>query len=474
MQYSVQSFGGSYANRRLFNLTSKDLKRLATHGSQKHRRNDYDYDEEAEEEEEYDFDLGGRSGGTLGQRMIGYDVAKDAAGSGSLVSSSGVQSGGSYSQAKENALVRNVNLQKTQSIYGFSVSTPGIVRIERIIDKSDNDVRIPHESSENAKMIVVPCPSASFTKGGKSFCAGEDATRLAQQDEAFKVDVFGFPPLRLSYHKLAGSSGKREAFSVESIAPEGAVVASHSPLDTRSGRKGTQASRHQQVVLAPSEESGSGNPMVPQIISVPLNITLNTPGSHLYRLDKVTDACGNSLDFSSLRERYSTSASQDAASTGETTVKGSLAGKLAHRGKQNVAALLEQASSQKMVVYPRSQVAFVGCGTGSVSGNGAGGAGQPIKLLRGKKASLQLVVRTEGQQQNQALDDGPWEAKVRFEPEAAEPGSSTGGWEKTVKLAGKNERLEIDAPGTYSIVGLTGSHCSGEVLEPSEVRSAEP
>jgi nucleoporin POM152 len=393
-----------------------------------------------------------------------------------------VQSGGSYSQAKENALVRNVNLQKTQSIYGFSVSTPGIVRIERIIDKSDNDVRIPHESSENAKMIVVPCPSASFTKGGKSaalspvksFCAGEDATRLAQQDEAFKVDVFGFPPLRLSYHKLAGSSGKREAFSVESIAPEGAVVASHSPLDTRSGRKGTQASRHQQVVLAPSEESGSGNPMVPQIISVPLNITLNTPGSHLYRLDKVTDACGNSLDFSSLRERYSTSASQDAASTGETTVKGSLAGKLAHRGKQNVAALLEQASSQKMVVYPRSQVAFVGCGTGSVSGNGAGGAGQPIKLLRGKKASLQLVVRTEGQQQNQALDDGPWEAKVRFEPEAAEPGSSTGGWEKTVKLAGKNERLEIDAPGTYSIVGLTGSHCSGEVLEPSEVRSAEP
>lgn len=478
LQYSVQAFGGDYADRRLYNLTSKDLRRLATHGSQRRRRNDYDYDDEAEEQEEYDFE---GSSGTIGQRVIGYDMGSDASGSSAMVAANGVSAASSHAQARENAIVRNVDLQKTQSIYSFSVTTPGIVRIERIIDKSDNDVRIPHEASESAKMLVVPCPSASFSAIGggtdvKAYCSGDDATAAAGR-EGQDVEVFGYPPLRLSYHKLIGNTDRRESYSIDSIAPDGAIVASRSSTSGRSGKRDPKNGRQQQIVLG-SQETLSGSPAVPQIVRVPLNISLIEPGAHLYRLDKVTDACGNSLDFSALRERYASSVSDGtaAAKAGEHKASGGLGSKLAHKGKQSVAATLEQISSRKMLVYPRSQVSFVGCGTGSVAGSGVPGAGQPVKVLKGKRANLQLSVNTEGSAQKQGLEDGPWDVKVRFEPEEAEDRSdkvvvkTIQGWEKTIKLGKKSDLLEIDQPGRYSIVSFSGSHCSGEILEPSEVR----
>lgn len=474
LQYSVQSFGQDYTQRSLYNLTSKDLRRLASHSSQKRKRNDYDYDEEAEEEEEYEF----------GERRIGYHPGTGAAGAGTVVSSSGARQGQSQGQTRENALVKNVPLEKTQAIYAFSVSSPGIVRIERIIDRSDNDVRIPHENAETARILVVPCPSATFAGRAdatlsevSAFCAGDDATLSAGSSEKSQVEVFGYPPLRLSYHKLVGSTGKRESYAIDSIAPDGAILSSHSLSGESLSRRSPKAGMTQHQVVLSSSDLGGGPAVLPQAIKVPLNISLVEAGPHLYRLDKVADACGNSLDFSALRERYSSSSSDPLAASGSADGKapGGFGSKLAHRGKPSLASTLERISSRKMLVYPRSRVSFVGCGTGASASASAGGPS--VKLLQGKKTNLQLAIRGDSLPQRQPIEDGPWEVRVRYEPEQDNTAQNSDtavakqriGWEKTFKLSKKNEVLEVDQPGQYSVTALSGAHCSGDVLEPSEV-----
>lgn len=520
LQYSIQSFEQSYDERTLFNLTSKDLKLVASPSKRRSRwrRNhfDYDYDEEAEEEEEADF--AGRSG-TIGQKLVGYEGGSDgddgavAAVSGSPKPSElGRATGGGEGQqhGRDIAYIRNYELQPTQSIYAFSVSQPGIVRIERILDSAaENDVRIPHSSSDSAKILVVPCPSAAFSQElGSSrgiqtpvqnACVGDSALSpsvagageiIAAKQAGFSVDVFGYPPLRLTYHRLLGAGNKRESLTIDGIAPDGALLTSHAAggknVHKRSAAiaSGSHAQQQQLVLAGEHAHAAESNGLLrPQSIIAPLNVSFSTPGSHLYRLDKVVDAFGNALDLSSLRERHG-SPSQDGQSSKQpgsdkATESGGKGGKLAAalKGKRSpsIHSLLESAATRRLMVYPRSSVQFLGCGAASAGQSGSG-AGQGVKLLKGKKASLQFAIRTEGPPQSPAsaaagLDDTPWNVRVKFTPEASddEGASAEKGWERELQASRKTEALEVDRPGKYSLVGLDGAHCSGQVLEPSEV-----
>lgn len=507
LQYSLQDFGEAFETRHIFNLTSKDLKQIATHKSQKRfARGALDYesfDEELEEEEEFDFASG--SGNTLGQRLIGYDGTYDSDSARGTSVDAPIFPGA----ARENAFLRHIQLEKTQAIWSFNVGRPGIVRIERIIDKSDADVRIPSPRGGNAKILVVPCPSASFhhsddekrqlaqrKKSIGSSMQGEGLVQdVCQNDpkdsiKPISVDVFGFPPLKLSYSRSLGRA-KRETQTIDGIAPDGAIIASHSQ---KSGGKSNGNARGsalldsiggtgQQLVLG--HEAPHGPVLKPQILSVPLGMPLSTVGLHQYRLEKVTDACGNSVDFASLRDRFGEGASPDypMKSGGKAS---SLVHSKAAGSSQALGATLRLAASRRLSVHPRSRVSFYGCGTGAVGSvsnkraTNSGTAGQPIKLLRGGTASLSLragsISGTVGQDARDTLSDGPWTVKVQFEPDAPDTGDvSSGtvvpkaGWTREIKMHNEEDNLRVDQPGRYRILSVSGSHCGGEVYEPSEV-----
>lgn len=508
LQYSLQEFGEPFESRKTFNLTSKDLKQIATHKSQKRfARGALDYDsvdDELEEEEEFDFASG--SGNTLGQRLIGYDGTYDSDSARGTSVDAPVFPGA----ARENAFLRHIQLEKTQAIWSFNVGRPGIIRIERIIDKSDADVRIPSPKGENARILVVPCPSASFhhteqekrqsAQRKKSIARSSEGEGLVQDAcqndsedslQPITVDVFGFPPLKLSYSRSL-ARGKRDTQTIEGIAPDGAIIASHTEKiggKSSSNPKGSPSTdgasgSSQQLVLG--HEAPHGPALKPQILSVPLSMPLSTVGLHQYRLEKVTDACGNSVDFSALRDRFG-----EGSSTDYPTKSGGKSSSLVHSksagSSQAFGAVLQLAAGRRLSVHPRSRVAFYGCGTGAVGSassrrsSGGGTAGQPIKLLRGGTASLSLragsISGAIGQDSRDTLSDGPWTVKVSFEPDTPDSGdlgAGTGaqrtGWTKEIKMHDEEDILRVDQPGRYRILSVSGSHCGGEVYEPSEVR----
>jgi nucleoporin POM152 len=499
LQYSLQEFGEPFESRNTFNLTSKDLKQIASYKSQRRRKRgvlDYDtFDEELEEEEEFDFASG--SGNTIGQRLIGYDGTYDS----DSARGTSVDSPAFPGSARENAFLRYVELEKTQAIWSFNVQRPGIIRIERIIDKSDADVRIPAPSSENAKIIVVPCPSARFhqddqdkqalrieqkqgKKAGKS--SALDVTQTACQNDAedkartISVDVFGFPPLKLAYSRQLGKNNKRETYTIDGIAPDGAILASHSQKGSTKARKlpvspGAAAAPGQQLILG--HEAPHGPVLKPQVLNVPLNMSLSVVGAHQY-----------TLDFSALRDRFGAAPSPDYPTKGGKA-SSSLVSSKTGASSQAIGGSLQLAASKSIMVYPRSQVSFFGCGTGAVgsashgsstrSSSGSGTAGQPVKLLRGGNANLQLragSLATAGTSQSNTgnIDDSPWTVEVQFEPDTPDT-ADTGaivqskGWKRQLTLSSSQELLQVDQPGKYRIVSIKGAHCGGEVFEPSEV-----
>lgn len=503
LQYSLQEFGEPFESRRTFNLTNKDLKQIATHKSQQRFARgalDYDsFDEELEEEEEFDFASG--SGNTIGQRLIGYDGTYDSDSARGTSVDAPVFPG----SARENAFLRHIKLEKTQAIWSFNINRPGIVRIERIIDKSDADVRIPSPKGENGRTLVVPCPSATFHRteqdkkqlsqrkkpSSSEVALVQDACQNDSEDsiQPISVDVFGFPPLKLSYSRSLGR-GKRESHTIDGVAPDGAILASHSQKTTggssakarKSPIDGETASSQQLVI---GHEAPHGPVLKPQVLSVPLSMPLSTVGLHQYRLEKVTDACGNSVDFTALRDRYGEGASPDyptKGGKGSSMVHSKSAG-----SSQALGATLQLASSRRLSVHPRSRVSFYGCGTGAVGSasnrrTSAGGtAGQPIKLLRGGTAGLSLragsISSPTTQDAKDVLSDGPWKVKVSFEPDTPDIGdyaSSSAiaqrtGWTREIKMQNEEDTLQVDQPGKYKILSVSGSHCGGEVYEPSEV-----
>lgn len=506
LQYSLQDFGEPFESRKTFNLTSKDLKQIATHKSQQRFARgalDYDtFDEDLEEEEEFDFASG--SGNTIAQRLIGYDGTYDSDSARGTSVDAPVFPG----SPRENSFLRHIKLEKTQAIWSFNVNRPGIIRIERIIDKSDADVRMPSPRAENARIVVVPCPSATFhhteqetrqlaqkrkQSGKGALTAGlvQDACQQGTEENSLplSVDVFGFAPLKLTYSRSIGK-GKRESRSIEGIAPDGAILASHTEKGAGSAAKARKSGADndgpasQQLVLGHTAPHG---PLLkPQVLSVPLSMPLTTIGMHQYRLEKVTDACGNSVDFSALRDRYGNDANPD------YPTKGGKASSLIHSksagSSQALTASLELASSKRLSVHPRSRVSFYGCGTGAVGSSSnrrtssAGTAGQPVKLLRGGRASLPLKAGSigggAGQDPREILSDGPWKVQIAFEPETPDVSDSAPssnavvkkeGWTREIRMQNEEDVLQVDQPGRYRILSVVGVHCGGEVYEPSEV-----
>ncbi|KZV93718.1 hypothetical protein EXIGLDRAFT_767824 [Exidia glandulosa HHB12029] len=203
-------------------------------------------------------------------------------------------------------------LGKTETMHHVKVTKPDVLRLERAGEGNEVDIRIRQNPGA---VTIVECPTAQFIDGAR-----DTQTRCVGGAEELHLTVYGVPPLALAWTRLV--EGKREEFVVEGI--EGEADASGVTL------------------------SGS------RAITIPLSIGLDRLGEHVYKLESVTDALGNTVSLSS------------------------------HRNTERVFSVLR-----------RPEVSFVGCA-----------AGKPVALRKGKPAQLRL--RTH------AADgkDAPWDVTV--------------------------------------------------------------
>jgi nucleoporin POM152 len=148
---------------------------------------------------------------------------------------------------------------------------------------------------------------------------------------------------------------------------------------------------------------------------------LDALGRHVYTLDALTDGVGNSLDLSS----------------------------------SPPSAQLH--TSQSVSVLRRSAMSFKSCGPG-----------RPASLLIGKETPL-LVVANDAD-----VDDGPWGITIKYQPPLDDKRKFKP-WQQDFKTPlGKRElALLARAPGEYTVVGVKGRYCPGDVLSPESCRVIE-
>ena len=276
------------------------------------------------------------------------------------------------------------NLQKTQSIVHIKLSKPAIVRLERVIDSSGVEARlvIPSEA------LVVPCPKAEFVQektqtADNIRCMGQDP------DVQLMMDIRGIPPLSLRWSRAI--NGRKEVFLVEGIEGDGEKPVTS---ETEAVQVNIRA-RTTRSVAAPEE------------LQVPLTVSLNTPGVHVYTLEEVMDAVGNVI-FSPFDGR-----------TDDKTV-------------------------QSFRVLQRPSMSFKHCSPGN-----------PTPLLIGSESRM-VVTANE-------VDslDAPWSVDLKYMPSSEgenEKYKKYKPWKKTLTTEeGKREIIiPINTPGEFTIAGVRG------------------
>ncbi|KAJ7103382.1 hypothetical protein B0H15DRAFT_874861 [Mycena belliarum] len=158
----------------------------------------------------------------------------------------------------------------------------------------------------------------------------------------------------------------------------------------------------------------------PQELKVPLSVSLAAAGSYFYALEEVVDALGNivHLDIPSL---------DPSAPDTKTT--------------------------RSLVVLRTPTVSFKNCGPGS-----------PASLLIGSEAHLSVTTNDVD-----ALD-APWEVSLSYKPPTDESSApkKLHPWKKSLATLGNRRDLDVraTAPGEYTISGVQGKWCAGDVLSP--------
>lgn len=152
---------------------------------------------------------------------------------------------------------------------------------------------------------------------------------------------------------------------------------------------------------------------VPQKLQIPLTVSLGAIGTHTYALEHVMDRYGNSV-----------------------TPTHSLM------------------TTRTITVLRRPSVSFKTCGPG-----------RPSSLLIGSETQVAITTHSSDPL------DGLWDVGVRYMPSD----KRHEGWEKQLKSqdSTKDIILHTNAPGEYTILGVRGKYCDGDVLSPEMCKVIE-
>ncbi|KAL1739223.1 hypothetical protein HDZ31DRAFT_20074, partial [Schizophyllum fasciatum] len=166
-----------------------------------------------------------------------------------------------------------------------------------------------------------------------------------------------------------------------------------------------------QTLLAVAERKFVQRVAAPQSIRVPLAAALDATGTHTYVLEEVTDAVGNYARLGQGSDLKTTSS---------------------------------------VTVLRRPAMAFKSCGPG-----------RPTPVLIGAETDLSVVAS--------AADgmDAPYQVTVKYSPPTDGPRRSSA-FTKTYSTDGSSREASVLAkyPGEYTIVGVHGKYCEGDVLAP--------
>jgi nucleoporin POM152 len=311
-------------------------------------------------------------------------------------------------------------LQKTQSLAHIKLNKPGVLRLERIIHSSSVDARVVYSSS----VVVAPCPGATFvddpvlTESKNIRCAGSNP------DIDLSIDIHGVPPLSLRWSRDVNIH--REWFTVEGI------EAGH-----RGHGHGTQ-----EIVREHKKEGNRGTEVergVPQNLQVPLTITVDAIGTHIYTLESVTDSLGNTVSLSSQ------------ASLGSS-----------NRKISNDVDLESTKIRRALRVLRRPSTSFKGCGLG-----------HPATLPIGGETTLTMVANDVDEV------DAPVEITLQYVPPPARDGGPTNKnleqWVKTLTAdaSQRDVHFRATAPGEYVLTNIRGKECEGDILSPEVCKVVE-
>lgn len=270
-------------------------------------------------------------------------------------------------------------LQRTQRLRWIKLSKPGTIRLENVYD-GRNEVRL-----RAVEVTVVQCPHAKFI-------GPEDIKiRCGGAKEQMTMQLSGVPPLRLEWQREL--SGKTETTVVEGIDP--------------------------------NRKEGDELSLVNQEFKIPLALSLDALGEHIYSLNSIVDSLGNRAELYSLNPRYKSD------------------------------------YTRTISVLKPAEFSFQGCQ-----------AGQTISLIQGKETRLSLVARHFDNR------DGPWRLSVRYTPDADEKGSDAKGVvakPATQEYVSSRRHMDfvVDKPGIYELLNVQGQVCKGDVLSPEVCRVAE-
>lgn len=289
------------------------------------------------------------------------------------------------------------SLQRTQTLVHIRLSKPGILRLERVLDSSNIEARlvIPLE------VTIAPCPRAGFTPDKHA----DDNIRCSGQetDVQLMMDISGVPPLQLRWSRTV--NGRMEKFLVEGI--EGGGHSQSHPFSDHSTQMVTTEGFARWAADA-------------EQIQVPLTVSLDTPGSHIYALEEVMDAAGNMMLIG--------------GSIGSTP--------------QNNHAV------RSFTVLRRPSISFKHCSPE-----------HPVALAIGSESAL-TVSTIEAD-----VLDAPWEISLKYQPHLSDKGNKRfKPWRKTLSTPGSRRDLTVgaNAPGEYVITGVKGKVNLLYLLVPSK------
>ncbi|KAA1138326.1 hypothetical protein PGTUg99_030566 [Puccinia graminis f. sp. tritici] len=311
-----------------------------------------------------------------------------------------------------------LKLSPTQHLYNLDIHHIGVIRLERVLDKDNMDIRIARTEA-----LVVECPSASFLSdpadsGDKKFSPWPSSTGAKENHkcigdtENFGLVVKGLAPLSLTYQQTV--NGQRKLVKLEGIS-SGELFTPLTSIDTSTLAEKLSVSHRPEYTWAESHS-----------IEIPLNVSLTTPGRHVYQLDSLKDACGHRFDFDKAREASSMFARQ------------------------------EYIDSKSVQVHSRGQISFVDCGNTD---------DEPLRLLQGKSVPLRMSI-----QQQSDMPDPPWMVGISYQPsKSANPSESktSGAWIKELAFNDREKTFWAREAGVYEITSLQGKYCQGNMLVPS-------
>ncbi|TFY82279.1 hypothetical protein EWM64_g1741 [Hericium alpestre] len=245
-----------------------------------------------------------------------------------------------------------------------------------------------------------------ITRGDNVRCAVPGSGMVGdERDMQLGLSIYGVPPLSLRWYKEV--NGRREYFMVEGI--EGGV-----------DRSGTPAPAYN----------------APQDIHVPLTITSDALGTHAYVLESVTDALGNIEIVGSPGPLQLTTVTRDANGT--------------------LSAPANTKNTRILHVLRRPTVSFKSCRPD-----------RPASLRIGSETTLTVSVN-EGD-----ILDAPWDISMKYQPVLSDDDTTHSSkrfkpWKKTLHTEKDKKELSLktNVPGEFTITGVKGKYCEGDVLSP--------